>query len=220
MNAPMTRAEHLARGSCCAHRCLNCPYDGLLGSTRVLAIPRETHPATPHTLGMATTPTWTPCKWRLDGDEDAREGVYIETAYRREGAPRFAIRHGGNCLNRDLEWELECSPSNRDDGFAARCRFATRDEAEDTYGRYAALRDNAKAKIDQLSPGAAVWLAKTCFHAPEAAGPERSMAMLECLNAGLVVELEGGVEATEIVYYLVCGEGYLHHLIRQAKAAS
>lgn len=39
------------------------------------------------------------------------------------GDDRWAVKQRSFCLNRDGEWEYESSPSNRDDGFLARCRF-------------------------------------------------------------------------------------------------
>ena len=40
-----------------------------------------------------------------------------------------ASRAAGCCFNRDREWEYETLPSNRDDDFYRRCRFASLEEA-------------------------------------------------------------------------------------------
>lgn len=46
-------------------------------------------------------------------------------------------------MNHDAEWELEPSPSNRDDEFYERCRFDTLAEAVTTYNR------SANARLDR-----------------------------------------------------------------------
>lgn len=51
--------------------------------------------------------------------------VTLESALQRDGKTMWAVRSGGNCMNKGGEWELEPCPSNRDDEFIARCRFAT-----------------------------------------------------------------------------------------------
>ena len=43
---------------------------------------------------------------------------------------RWAVRHLGECLNKNGEYEPEPQPSSRDDGFLDRCRF---DSPEDAY---------------------------------------------------------------------------------------
>lgn len=46
------------------------------------------------------------------------------------GGYRWAIRSENNgCLNRDGHWEWEPRPSERDEEFFERCRFATEEEA-------------------------------------------------------------------------------------------
>lgn len=42
---------------------------------------------------------------------------------------RWAVRRRGSCLAKDGEWELDPIPSSRDDGFYARCRFDSLDDA-------------------------------------------------------------------------------------------
>lgn len=57
-----------------------------------------------------------------------RQGVQLVLVYGRDAA-QWAIRSGGDALNKSGEWEWEPNPSSRDDAFFARCRWATRDEA-------------------------------------------------------------------------------------------
>jgi hypothetical protein len=66
-----------------------------------------------------------PCAYRTSIDEHVR----IEEVRDRDGAPRWAVRLFGACLNRDGDWEDEPLPSNRSDAFKQRCRFATAQEA-------------------------------------------------------------------------------------------
>lgn len=42
---------------------------------------------------------------------------------------KWAVRMGGNCLNKEGEWEWEPSPSNREDDFYSRCRFESKEDA-------------------------------------------------------------------------------------------
>jgi hypothetical protein len=49
----------------------------------------------------------------------------IEMASQRDGSILLVVRNNGNCLDVDGRWEVEPSPSNRDQGFLARCRFQT-----------------------------------------------------------------------------------------------
>lgn len=55
----------------------------------------------------------------------------VERVQQIEGPDKWAIRQGGNCLNKSGEWEWEPMPSGRDDEFLARCRFDTAQEAID-----------------------------------------------------------------------------------------
>ena len=41
----------------------------------------------------------------------------------------WAVRHQGNCLNKQGEWEYEPQPSSRDEAFFARCRFDSAEAA-------------------------------------------------------------------------------------------
>ena len=43
---------------------------------------------------------------------------------------KWAVRRYNSCLAKDGEWEVEASPSNRDDDFYKRGRFDTIKEAE------------------------------------------------------------------------------------------
>lgn len=63
-----------------------------------------------------------------------RDGYHEIVIEERQGADvtRWAIYpfHGvPSCLNREGEWEYEPLPSNRDDEFYARCRFASLEDA-------------------------------------------------------------------------------------------
>ena len=60
----------------------------------------------------------------------------LESAYQLTGPPKWAIRHGGDCLNRDGDLEYEPLPSSRDADFMRRCRFATAEEALAVWGRH------------------------------------------------------------------------------------
>lgn len=57
--------------------------------------------------------------------------VRLELVRQRKGPPLWAVRRHGMCMGKDGEWEWEPSPSNRDDAFLARCRFAMPQEAAD-----------------------------------------------------------------------------------------
>ena len=47
----------------------------------------------------------------------------------------WTITNDGSCLNKDLEWDHEPSPSSRDKAFLERCRY-TLDEAKELLNRY------------------------------------------------------------------------------------
>ena len=55
--------------------------------------------------------------------------ITIQRIARPDGPDRWAIKHHGNCLNKNGEWEHEPIPSNRDEDFLARCRYDSFDEA-------------------------------------------------------------------------------------------
>lgn len=56
-------------------------------------------------------------------------GTRVEDCLQPDGSSRWAIRSGGNVLNRDGEWELEPMPSSRTDDFFDRCRWPSLAEA-------------------------------------------------------------------------------------------
>lgn len=57
------------------------------------------------------------------------DGSRLEQVAQRDGRRLWAIRKGGNCLNRSGQWEWEPSPSSRDEAFFFRCRWGQVDEA-------------------------------------------------------------------------------------------
>ena len=59
------------------------------------------------------------CAYRLPGGET------IEEVTQSNGDLLWAVRHNGNCLNKEYEWEYEPRPSSRDTAFFARCRWET-----------------------------------------------------------------------------------------------
>jgi hypothetical protein len=61
---------------------------------------------------------------------------------------RFAVRRGNSCLTMGGEWEYEPLPSDRDDEFYRRCRFASFEAAAnalDDYERKAVRRGMSPA---------------------------------------------------------------------------
>lgn len=69
-------------------------------------------------------------------ENDGRTEVKIERARQRDGSSLWAIRRDGSVMNKNAEWEFEPMPSSRDDEFIKNCRYATIDEAVETYKRY------------------------------------------------------------------------------------
>lgn len=65
--------------------------------------------------------------------------IKVECCRQIEGPDKWAIRQGGNCLNKSGEWEWEPMPSSRDDDFLARCRFDAAQEAIDAAMRVGAV---------------------------------------------------------------------------------
>lgn len=57
--------------------------------------------------------------------------VRVEEVLQSKGPALWAARTITACANRDGQFEREPRPSNRDDAFIARCRFATKEEAAD-----------------------------------------------------------------------------------------
>lgn len=72
---------------------------------------------------------WQACKWRPIRSPDPVHEPMIELVLNPRGPAKYAVRRGSSCLNKDLEWEWEPSPSNRDDEFKKRCRFDTFEQA-------------------------------------------------------------------------------------------
>lgn len=84
--------------------------------------------------------SWSPSSWRLPRSGDRAGDVSIEAVTSIDGPDRFAIRRSGEVLAKNGDWEFEPAPSNRDAEFFARCRYATFDEAAETYARFADLK--------------------------------------------------------------------------------
>ena len=66
-------------------------------------------------------------EYRLAGDprRHGMDDIKVCALGQRDGKIKWAVRHMGNCLNKDGEWEYEPQGSSRDDKFIARCRFAS-----------------------------------------------------------------------------------------------
>ena len=60
---------------------------------------------------------------------DAGAGVEIVSVKQKQGASLWAVRFGQNVLSKTGQWEWEPMPSNRNENFLSRCRFATAQEA-------------------------------------------------------------------------------------------
>ena len=81
---------------------------------------------------------FTSTQWVFDASVrvDPSMPITIEMCRQRDGRQLYAIRQVGACFNREGEWEYEPIPSERDDGFIARCRFETWDDAAKLVERY------------------------------------------------------------------------------------
>lgn len=65
-------------------------------------------------------------------DPSDRIQITVQRARQVDGPDLWKVKRGdSHCLSKDGEWEYEPLPSSRDDGFLARCRYATVDEAID-----------------------------------------------------------------------------------------
>lgn len=66
-------------------------------------------------------------------NDSTQDSLRIVRAYQRDGSVKWAVYQGSwqpaMVLNRDGGFEYEPSPSNRDDEFYTRCRFATFQDA-------------------------------------------------------------------------------------------
>ena len=78
--------------------------------------------------------SWIPVTWEREDPTKIQCGSCNNIQIHRMDSPyyegiRYAVRDGHTCLNTDLEWEYEPSPSNRDEAFYERCRFKSFDDA-------------------------------------------------------------------------------------------
>jgi uncharacterized protein YycO len=81
---------------------------------------------------------------------DPRMGIHeveVQRRRQRDGRSLYVVKSLSDVLNKSGEWEYESIPSDRDDEFIARTRFATMDEAI-TAGR-AALAASAPQKEEK-----------------------------------------------------------------------
>ncbi|MBE0507252.1 MAG: hypothetical protein IBX50_11110 [Marinospirillum sp.] len=85
-----------------------------------------------------------PVKWEEaggDGDD--------HIAMTNNEGTAFAVRNKSHqCLNKQLEWEEEPSPSNRDQAFLERCRFSSLDDAVNALGQH---RNIVKESFDRYT---------------------------------------------------------------------
>lgn len=89
-------------------------------------------PQPPYTVGLRVDPIVYRLTWPDDRTPRiAYDGVVIAaTQFDKEGIPcTWVIRRGGNCLNKEGEWEYEMQPSSRDTSFMSRTRYTSYQEA-------------------------------------------------------------------------------------------
>ncbi len=55
--------------------------------------------------------------------------ITVQRSQQIDGPDKWAVRRGGDCLNKAGAWEWEPMPSSRDDEFLAHCRFDSHIEA-------------------------------------------------------------------------------------------
>jgi hypothetical protein len=70
-----------------------------------------------------------PIAYRIEGEED----IKIEARKQRGGEIKWVVSNGRGVLNRELEWEWEPMPSNREGDFLARTRFDSVNEAYECF---------------------------------------------------------------------------------------
>lgn len=68
--------------------------------------------------------------------------VVLEKVFGREEKAKWAVRDGGDCLNKKGKFEYEPMPSSRTEDFLNRCRFSSTEEALEAW----ALHQNLLAK--------------------------------------------------------------------------
>lgn len=66
-------------------------------------------------------------------DIPARRVRIVRTSYKKN---TWAVRDSGNCLNKDLEWEMDGFSSDRTAEYLERTRFASAEEAFEYYKKY------------------------------------------------------------------------------------
>lgn len=76
---------------------------------------------------MATS-DWLARSWQCPDDPFVR--IDLVKGYNGD---KYAVRRGSSVLASDGEWEFEPLPSNRDDDFLKRCRFASLADAKAAY---------------------------------------------------------------------------------------
>lgn len=60
----------------------------------------------------------------------------IQRAHQQDGPYKWAVRYLGNVMDHNGEFEYEPNPSDRDEAFIAKYRFATAQEAYDVWARH------------------------------------------------------------------------------------
>lgn len=74
---------------------------------------------------------WRPTRWHLNHNG---HDYGLLTMEQRDGSAKWAVDDNRGCvLNKNGEWEYQPSPSNRDDEFLERCRFASMKDAADAF---------------------------------------------------------------------------------------
>lgn len=70
-------------------------------------------------------------RYTLDGPNGGLsfDDIHVERARNLANQVKWAIRHSGDCLDKDGLWRYEPLPSYRDDAFFAACRWDSLDEA-------------------------------------------------------------------------------------------
>lgn len=82
---------------------------------------------------MSHDPELTPIKYRVGHGNQPWDEVTIEERQQMDGPALWCVAWRGRVLNRAGQWEYEPIPSEREDDFLERCRFASADEALAAY---------------------------------------------------------------------------------------